>query len=261
MKIIDLTPEYEEQYFGCLEEWTDEVKEAGDHKACWYARMREKGVRVKLALNDQGIVGGMIQYLPIEYSPVDGHDLYYILCIWVHGHRKGRGNFQNKGMGKALLKAAETDVEELGGKGLVAWGIILPFFMRARWFKKRGYQVTDKQRMMRLLWKPFVTGAEPPKFMKAGKLPDLIPDKVNVTVFLNGWCPAQNLVYERTKRVVFDFGEKIIFNVYRTIDHDILRYWGICDALYVQGKQIWTGPPPSYEKIRKIISKQVDRLK
>lgn len=261
MKIIDLTPEYENQYFCCLEEWSDDIREAGDHKACWYSKMKDKGLRVKLAQNDQGIIGGMIQYLPIESAPIEGLNLYYVLCIWVHGYRKGRGNFQNRGMGKALLKAAETDVEKLGGRGLVTWGIILPFFMRARWFKKQGYRVIDKQGLMRLLWKSFAEDAEPPKFMKARKLPDLIPGKVNVTVFINGWCPAQNLVYERTKKAAFDFSEKIIFNVYRTIDHELLRFWGNSDALYIQGKSIWTGPPPSYEKIRKIIKKHVERLK
>jgi hypothetical protein len=33
MKIIDLTSEFEHQYFCCLEDWSDEVTEAGDHKA------------------------------------------------------------------------------------------------------------------------------------------------------------------------------------------------------------------------------------
>jgi hypothetical protein len=33
MKVIDLTPAYENLYFCCLEEWSDEIKEAGNHKA------------------------------------------------------------------------------------------------------------------------------------------------------------------------------------------------------------------------------------
>jgi GNAT superfamily N-acetyltransferase len=260
MKIIDLTPEHESKYFCCLEEWSDEVLEAGDHKACWYARMKNKGLRVKLVRDDKGEIGGMIQYIPVEVSPVEGRDLYYVLCIWVHGHKQGRGNFQKKGMGKALLQAAEQDVEKLGAKGLITWGIILPFFMRARWFKKQGYRVVDKTGIMRLLWKPFAPDAETPRFMKTRNLPEPVPGKVNVTVFINGWCPAQNLVYERVKRAIFDYGEKIVLDVYRTVDHEILRFWGIGDALYIQGKQVSTGPPPSYVKIRRIIEKQIKKL-
>lgn len=53
-------------------------------------------MRVKLALNESEAVGGMIQYVPIEHSLVEGKDLYFINCIWVHGHKKGRGNFQRR---------------------------------------------------------------------------------------------------------------------------------------------------------------------
>jgi hypothetical protein len=59
MKIVDLSPEYENLFFCCLEDWSDEIKEAGDHKACWYAHMKDKGLRVKLAVSDDGLVGGI----------------------------------------------------------------------------------------------------------------------------------------------------------------------------------------------------------
>ncbi len=35
MKVIDLTEEHKELYFVCLEDWSDEMKEAGNHKECW----------------------------------------------------------------------------------------------------------------------------------------------------------------------------------------------------------------------------------
>ena len=261
MRIVDLTSKHERQYFCCLEEWSEEILEAGDHKECWYAKMKDKGLRVKVVENDNGVACGMIQYLPIEISPVEGHGLYYILCIWVHGYRKGIGNFQKRGLGKSLLSAAEADVRQLGGKGLVSFGIILPFFMRSAWFRKQGYSVVDKSGMSRLLWKTFTPDAEPPRFMKERKLPLPVPGKVNVTVFYNGWCPAQNLVYERTKQAMIEFREKIVFNVYHTIDHNILSYWGISDALYVDGRAIRTGPPPSFKKIHRIIASRVRKLR
>lgn len=33
MKIIDISPETENQYFCCLEEWSDDIKEAGNRSA------------------------------------------------------------------------------------------------------------------------------------------------------------------------------------------------------------------------------------
>jgi len=47
MKIVDITPETEKQYYCCLEEWSDDIREAGDHKQRWYEYMKGKGVKVK----------------------------------------------------------------------------------------------------------------------------------------------------------------------------------------------------------------------
>jgi GNAT superfamily N-acetyltransferase len=260
MKITDLTPEHEKLYFCCLEDWSDEMKEAGDHKACWYGNMKDKGIRVKLAQDENGKIGGMIQYLPVEYSFVEGKELYFVLCVWVHGYKQGVGNLQKKGMGKALLKAAEEDVKSLGAKGLVTWGILLPFFMRARWFKKQGYKVVDKDGMLRLLWKPFTEDAIPPRFIKRLKKPSKVPGKVNVSIFINGWCPGQNLAYERAIRAIGDFKDKIELNEYWTTDREVQREWGISDALFIDDKEIRTGPPPTYKKIRRIIEKKIGKL-
>jgi hypothetical protein len=107
MNTFDLDKEHEELFFLCLEDWYEEAKESGRHRACWFAKMRERGLRAKIAVDDRGVVGGMIQYLPIEQSFVDGGGLYFVPCIWVHGHEKGRGDFRGRGMGAELLKAAE----------------------------------------------------------------------------------------------------------------------------------------------------------
>jgi len=91
MKVVDLADEYKELYFVCLEDWSEEMKEAGSYKEVWYNRMKNKDFWVKLATDDYGIVGGMIQYMPIEHAFAEGKGLYFIHFIWVHGHKKGRG--------------------------------------------------------------------------------------------------------------------------------------------------------------------------
>ena len=261
MKIVNLSEEYYKTYFCCLEDWSDEMKEAGDHKQKWFAKMKDKRLRVKLALDDNDNACGMIQYAPIEYSPADGKDLYFIYCIWVHGYKsKGVGNMQKKGMGKALIQAAEKDVQELGAKGIAAWGLSLPFWMKAAWFKKQGFKKADKMGMQVLLWKQFNDDTEPPKWIREKKKPDKIPYKINVTAFLSGWCPAQNIVFERAKQASAEFGDKVEFNEINTFDRENFLEWGISDALFVNGKQIRTGPPPSYEKIKKLIGKRVEKL-
>ena len=166
MKIFDISPETEQLYFCCLEDWSEEMKEAGDHKERWYEHMKDKGVKVKLAKNEDNEIAGMIQYLPIEHSMFEGENLHVVLCIWVHGHKQGVGDQRKQGLGKALLKAAEEDCRDTGSGGLVTWGLSIPAFMRASWFKKHGYKVVDKNGVMRLLWKPFNDAVPPPKFLK-----------------------------------------------------------------------------------------------
>jgi len=262
MKIIDLEEVHLPLYFVCLEDWSDEIKEAGNHKEIWYSRMKDKGLRVKLALDDSGTVGGMIQYTPIEHSTVEGKDLYFIYCIWVHGYKQGRGDFRRQGMGKALLQAAEDDVRALGAKGIVAWGLRLPIWMKASWFKKYGYRVVDKEGIQALLWKPFTVDAVPPKWIRQARTPSVVTNKVTITAFHSGWCPAQSLAVERARRVAqeSELRDKVALQEIDTFDPAVFREWGIADALFVDNKQVRTGPPPSYEKIRKLVVKRAKRL-
>jgi len=261
MNIVDLTDEHKKLYCVCLEDWSDEMKEAGDHKLRWYEIMKNRGLRVKLALDDNGDVGGMIQYLPAEESFIDGEGLYFIPCIWVHGHDKGRGDFRKRGMGTALLKAAEDDVYDLGGLGMAAWGITLPFWMRSAWYKKHGYKKADRRSFMELVWKPFIGSVLPPNWIKRKKTPEKVPGQVTVTAFLSGWCPSMNIMYERAKRASAEFADRVMFRTIDTVDRSVFLEWGISDDIYMDDKKITKGAPLPYYKIHKYLEKKVKKLK
>lgn len=260
MKILDLTVEHKMDYFTCLEEWSDEIKDGVCRKECWYNRMQENGLRVKLARNDAGMVAGMIQYAPIEYSWVEGSNLHFVYCIWVHGHKKGRGDLRKQGLGKALLRSAEQDVRNLQSDGLVVWGVLLPFFMRAGWFKKQGYRKVDRNGISILLWKTFNEKASRPRWIKAKKKPERVPGKVVVTALAHGWCTGTNGMIERAKKISDEFGEKVVFTEIDMSDQGNIREWGMSDGLFVDGENIYKGPPLSYDKIKAIIGKRVRRL-
>ncbi len=264
MEIRDLTPADEGLFFQCLEDWSEEMREAGDHKERWYRGLRDRGLRVKLAADDHGAVGGLIQYLPVEYSAAEGSGLYMVQCVWVHGYKKGRGNFQKRGMGQALLAAAEEDARALGARGIAAWGVILPFFMRASWFRRQGYVPADRDGISMLLWKPFEAGAAP-RWIRRKKTPAVEPGVVTVSAFVNGWCPAMNTVFERAKRAAAELGAgdpagRLRFREYHTADPAVFAEWGIRDGLFVDGRPVRTGPPPSYEKIRGIVAGRLRRV-
>lgn len=262
MRIVDLSKEYEALYFVCLEDWSEEMKEAGNHKEIWYRAMKDKGLRVKLALDDAGKAVGMIEYLPGRHSIIDGTDLFYINCIWVHGHKQGMGDQRRRGYGRALLAAAEEDAKALGAKGMAAPGISIPVWIPASFFKKHGYTAVDSNGIMRLLFKPFTADIKPPTFIRPRKKPDKEhnPGKVTVTYFLNGCCPACSMVCERAKRAAETFGEKASFRIIDTKERETYLEWGAHNELYIGDRRVGFGPPLSYDKIRTKIAKQVKKL-
>ncbi|MBI5525680.1 MAG: GNAT family N-acetyltransferase [Deltaproteobacteria bacterium] len=261
MRIIDLADDNKELFSLCLEDWSDEAKEGAPRRARWVERALAKGLRAKLVTDDKGVIGGMIQYMPAEHSFIEGPGLHFVHCIWVHGHKKGRGDFRGSGMGTALLEAAEADAKGLGAAGMAAWGLWLPFWMRASWFKKHGYRKADRQGMSVLVWKPFTKDTQPPRWMPVGKTkPGLTPGKVTVSAFSSGWCMAMNLAVERAKRAAEEIGDKVVYREIDTFERATAAEWGQSDAVFVDGKPVRNGPPLSYEKIRAIIQKRVSKL-
>jgi GNAT superfamily N-acetyltransferase len=260
MKIFDMDESHAQDYYCCLEEWSDDMRESGERKSSWYARMKDRGLRVRLAADDDGTVCGMIHYAPIEHTYVRGEGLFFIYCIWVHGHKQGRGNRQGRGAGSMLLEAAEADARSSGARGVAAWGLAIPVWMKASWFRRHGYRKADRDGIASLMWKPFTGDARPPEWMKIKKKPGLIPGKVAVTAFVHGWCPAQNIAYERAKRATDEFGDRVVFREFDTMDRAVLNEWGLVDAIFIDNAPLRTGPPPSYERIRKKIERRVRSL-
>ena len=160
-----------------------------------------------------------------------------------------------------MLEAAEADARALGAKGMAAWGLALPVWMRASWFKKHGYRKAERSGISTLVWKPFVEDAEPPHWLsRTEKRPELVPGKVVVTACMSGWCLAQAISFERAQSVAAELGDDVIVKRVDTKDRATLLDWGESDTLWVDEKRINTGPPPSRNKLRRVIRRRVRRL-
>ena len=68
-------------------------------------------------------------------------------------------------------------------------------------------------------------------------------------------------MYERARRAAGQFGNKVLFQSYDTLDPEVFEEWGISDGLYIDGKEVRTGPPPSFEKVLGLIEKRVRKLR
>ena len=182
-----------------------------------------------------------------------------ILCIWVHGYDKGVGDVQDHGIGTALLAAAEADARELGAKGMAAWGLRLPVWMKASWFRKHGYRTVDRIGMRDLVWKPFVADVSEPRWVEGQPVAIGEPGRVEVTAFRNGWCPAANLVYERARRASDELGANVRFSTIDTSDRETFLRCGHSDEVFVNGRPLQRGAPPSYKAVRRRIGRQLKR--
>ena len=259
MEMVDLAEDREDLYMCCLKPYDEEFSGGVPLKRQWFARARERGLRVKLAIDDDGEVAGMIQYIPVEHSAVMGEDLYYIMCIWVHGYERGVGDRRGHGLGTALLEAAEEDARALGARGMVAWGIKQPTWMSAQWFGKHGYRRVDRDGNAVLVFKPFTEEALLPFWVKRIRLPGPIPGKVRVSSFVPGWCTSGNLIHEWARRAAGELGDPVVFEHFDTSDPGVLATWGVSSGLFVDGEELPIRGDETYEKVRTFIRERVPR--
>ena len=68
-------------------------------------------------------------------------------------------------------------------------------------------------------------------------------------------------MYERAKRAAAELGDQVVFQVIDTSDREVFKEWGISDAVFIDDKELRSGPPPSYEKVKKRIAKKVKKLR
>ncbi|MDC7233770.1 MAG: GNAT family N-acetyltransferase [Spirochaetales bacterium] len=251
-----------EAYCCCLEEWSDEIREAGDLKSRWVEKMKDRGLGVQIARNRDGESVGMIQYIPSEYSPVEGEGTYHIHCCWVHAYKgKGVGDWRKKGIGKALLEAAEEDIRNRGGKGVSAWGLSIPVWMKASWYRKQGYTAVDSNGAARLMWKAFCDDALPPVWRQpAQDLGVSSRNKVRVISYINGICPAANIGHERMRRILEEFEGSAEYSAIDNTEPEDIRNRGVTDALFIGRKSIPLGPPPKEKRLKRTLVKELRKL-
>jgi hypothetical protein len=53
---------------------------------------------------------------------------------------------------------------------------------------------------------------------------------------------------------------RVAFRDVDTFDRGVFREWGEADAIFVDDKSLRMGPPPSYDKIKKVIARRVKKL-
>lgn len=234
MRLVDVTEETQNTFFHCLHESADKRGEAAIRRL-WYENNKDKGLRAKLLIlnNDQTV--GLCQYIPIEHSHLIGKDLLTILCIWVHGYDSYVGNQQGKGYGRFILNSIEEDALRSGAKGVAAWGMDWEInWMPVSFYEHMGYQHSDREEKVVVVWKPFCSDAEPPRLKRIADPPHKGSNKVNVTVAVNGWCGCYKLICAR--EAVVGLENIVEYREVDTPDHATILHLGRVGGIFLDGE-------------------------
>jgi len=247
-------------FCACLCPGEAELASVSPVKLAWYEKQRSHGFRVLLAFSGQTPLG-MIQYGPVESSWLEGKGCMVVYCIWIPPKKRLGGiQARSRGIGTALLAAAEEDARRSGSGGMAAWGLALPLWMRAGWFRKHGYRVVERQGMMRLLYKTFESGSIPPRWRSpAGQPAKHGSGPVRLTVLSNGWCPAMNMVMQRARDVASEFGNAVSVDEISTADPAVMIRLGESDMLYIDDRPVSPAPPVSPARLRRLLARAIKR--
>jgi GNAT superfamily N-acetyltransferase len=232
-----------------------EIDASAERRSAWFDDMYQQGLRVKVATLDDKLVG-FIYVMPIEVCPWGpiGRDLAVFPCLVAHSKAKG------KGVGRALVAAAEAEARKQGRKGLVTYGYYHDFwFMPGPYFEKLGFEVAARRGEAAILWKVFDPAAERPAFT-GGKFDFApTPGKVTVDLFFNTFCLTSDVEAERARDVAATFGEAVTLREYDAVDPLILKRYGRARGIFVNGEEIFWGHEAPQDGIRNAIAEQLNR--
>ncbi|MBN2381072.1 GNAT family N-acetyltransferase [candidate division WOR-3 bacterium] len=233
---------------------TDEWNEVCKKRIQWFHRAyEEKGLRIKVALVD-GEHAGFIYLYPIEHCPWGpaGKDLMVITCL--------DSVKPKRGVGRALMDAAEKEAREQGKKGICVNGFYWKemWFMPGEFFEKIGYEVVQKKGNSALFLKKFSEDAQLPQFLERKYVHKPVPGKVVVDLFCTDSCLTTCTEAERVRKVCAEFGDKVVLNQYDADDPEILKKYQVWRAIYVNGSEIHWGYEAPWEGIREAINKVMD---
>ncbi len=243
LEIRDMSPE-DEYFVGTCPHTheSEEIDVCSEIRRSWIRDKLEKGMRVKVALWEDESVG-FLYMIPIEMSPWGplGKDLMVIPCLYVLD--KGK----SKGVGRALINAAEEETVKQGKKALVTTAYDHEhWFMPAAFFRSVGFERCsgDPNDTEKLYWKMFDDTAEAPTPPTPNYDHGSVPGKVVVDLFWNTFCQTSVIEAQRVREVFAEFGNEVRLNEYCADDGEILQRYQISRAIFVNGEHLWWGYAP-----------------
>lgn len=164
IKIIDVTPKnVTDTGVFCIKD----KKSPGYHaKLSWFKSKINKGLKIKVATNNDRKQIGFIEYIPSElaWRPIQADNYLFIQCIVV-GAKKTR----EKGLGSLLIQQCEQDAKALNKSGICVVSSKGSWLANKLLFEKNGYVIADQKDRFELMVKSFGAEKAKPNFIDWSK--------------------------------------------------------------------------------------------
>ncbi len=161
IQIIEITPENINEYGMFFNK--NPKTEGYKQKVKWYSETYKQGVRMNIAIKEDGEKAGLIEYVPAEFAwrPVDAPGYMFIHCMFIYLNKN-----KKLGYGSQMVKKCEEDAKKLGIKGVAVMTSKGAWITNKTLFLKNGYEVIDENGRFELCIKKFNKKASNPKLLK-----------------------------------------------------------------------------------------------
>jgi GNAT superfamily N-acetyltransferase len=131
-------------------------------KVEWFKSKINKGLRIKIALDESGHQVGFIEYLPAElaWRPIKARHYFFIQCIALFVKEA-----KDKGIGSYLMEQCVVDARANNQSGVCAMSSEGPWIANKSLYEKNGFVIVDQLDRFELMVKSFDDSAEKPCFV------------------------------------------------------------------------------------------------
>jgi hypothetical protein len=152
---------------------TDNVSEAGIYcikdkkspgfkkKVEWFKNELNRGLRIKIATNENGKQVGFLEYIPSElaWRPIKAENYFFIQCIALFVKEAKR-----KRIGTSLLQTCEEEAKQNNKSGVCVVCSDGAWMANRTIFEKNDYSMVDQLGRFELMYKKFSPASQNPKF-------------------------------------------------------------------------------------------------
>ncbi len=227
--------------------WADALPESRE----WFKTNLGKYVEGYHLLDEDNVVGHFY-YATSENALLPYEIESKVACIYCTEMLR---DFMNKGYGKMMFDNVKEDLKKQGFKGIIVAATDFKEYMHYEHFLKQGFNIINEHDSFKLMYFPLTKESIDIKLLDLNYSPS--SEQVEVTLFINFFCPVGAHMYHLIKKVAQGFGDKVNLVEIETTFETVRKY-GTIDPL-INGKIKLFGPA-SEEDVKKAIQEEIDQF-